>query len=538
MPVNKKPNQERDTAEQLKALGNEFYQKGRYEDAYKTYSDAIKKDPNNAVLYANRAATYAACDARKATEIDPTYAKAWARLGTAMHALSSWKRCIPVWERALACLPPDESMSATDRRLKVQLEEGLKKSQDAIDNVQAPPVVQLTTGPDDVDKVPWKRALVKEQQLLPLNKLSSSFAILNAYRDFSDGVEHMKQIQRNPSGGGFLWFGRTDAIASISNGILRDQRVFHVDSDDWFDKYNLQVEFEANEVKAWIGSGPKMVKEEAIKRLKREGWQSVRHALALTVRAWIMRAFMEKSAGNHIVGSDFYRHALDVLEWGRQTWPNVPKAERGVIFELSFVRTVKKLCLGAMHQRLCHRDADCVFTKEDLAELARELVFETDANPPVPGDPLDAGGYLSFWHHPKGEAFSILGWYHMEAAFRSDEDGDKYHHFTESASYYIQAAEMYPEDDEYYPYYLKIALEAYWLRGAPLRDSLALCKRIRIAIPKMLVFWEVSQMAEERDKSLKEALDWEVEQQRALVEDTKTLDSVVKIIDRVLRSPV
>jgi tetratricopeptide (TPR) repeat protein len=57
MPVNKKPNQERDTAEQLKALGNEFYQKGRYEDAYKTYSDAIKKDPNNAVLYANRAAT-------------------------------------------------------------------------------------------------------------------------------------------------------------------------------------------------------------------------------------------------------------------------------------------------------------------------------------------------------------------------------------------------------------------------------------------------------------------------------------------------
>lgn len=134
---------------------------------------------------------------------------------------------------------------------------------------------------------------------------------------------------------------------------------------------------------------------------------------------------------------------------------------------------------------------------------------------------------------------SILGWYHMEAAFRSDGDGDRYHHFTESASYYIQAAaEMYPEDDEYHPYYLKIALEAYWLRGAPLRDSLVLCKRIRIAIPKMLVFWEVSQMAERRDKSLKEALDWEVEQHRALVEDTKTLDSVVKVTNRVLRSPV
>ena len=68
----------------------------------------------------------------------------------------------------------------------------------------------------------------------------------------------MKQIQCTPSGGGLVkWFGRTDvrdpraeicqsanlflqAIASISNGILRDERVFHVDSDDWFKKYNLQ----------------------------------------------------------------------------------------------------------------------------------------------------------------------------------------------------------------------------------------------------------------------------------------------------------
>lgn len=49
-----------------------------------------------------------------------------------------------------------------------------------------------------------------------------------------------------------------------------------------------------------------------------------------------------------------------------------------------------------------------MFTKDDLAELARELTFETDANPPIPGEPLDSGGYLSFWHYPKGEAFSCV----------------------------------------------------------------------------------------------------------------------------------
>lgn len=58
-------------------------------------------------------------------------------------------------------------------------------------------------------------------------------------------------------------------------------------------------------------------------------------------------------------------------------------------------------------QRLAvDKDAVCDFTKEDLAELARQLVFETDAHPPIR---LEADGYgflLSFWMYPKGEALS------------------------------------------------------------------------------------------------------------------------------------
>jgi hypothetical protein len=30
------------------------------------------------------------------------------------------------------------------------------------------------------------------------------------------------------------------ALADISNGVLRDTRVFHVDSPDWMEKYNHQ----------------------------------------------------------------------------------------------------------------------------------------------------------------------------------------------------------------------------------------------------------------------------------------------------------
>lgn len=43
-------------AERLKALGNELYQSGEYEAARHKYTLAIEKDPENAVLYANRAA--------------------------------------------------------------------------------------------------------------------------------------------------------------------------------------------------------------------------------------------------------------------------------------------------------------------------------------------------------------------------------------------------------------------------------------------------------------------------------------------------
>ena len=116
----------------------------------------------------------------------------------------------------------------------------------------------------------------------------------------------------------------------------------------------------------------------------------------------------------------------------------------------------------------------------------------------------------------------------MQTAQQAGEADNKLHHFAESASYYIQAAEMFPEDDEYHPYFLKFALEAYWGGGvASRRECLVLCKRIRLSIPKMAVFWRTSQIAKIRDEHLAVALEWERKQQQALLEGTATLDSVI-----------
>ncbi|EDR15295.1 uncharacterized protein LACBIDRAFT_301385 [Laccaria bicolor S238N-H82] len=66
--------------------------------------------------------------------------------------------------------------------------------------------------------------------------------------------------------------------------------------------------------------------------------------------AWIVRAFIESSTGDRAVGSEFYRHIFEILEWGRRIWSDISKTDRGVVFELSFVRGVKRLYLTALHE--------------------------------------------------------------------------------------------------------------------------------------------------------------------------------------------
>ena len=77
-------------AEKLKAAGNAHMSGKKYDEAVKAYTDAIALDPTNAVYYSNRAAAYsskgehdsAVADAEKALEVDPSFVKAYHRLGS------------------------------------------------------------------------------------------------------------------------------------------------------------------------------------------------------------------------------------------------------------------------------------------------------------------------------------------------------------------------------------------------------------------------------------------------------------------------
>ena len=76
-------------AEKLKAKGNQFMSSKQYDAAISAYDEAIARDPTNAVYYSNRAAAYsskgshqdAVENAEKAIELDPSFSKAYHRLG-------------------------------------------------------------------------------------------------------------------------------------------------------------------------------------------------------------------------------------------------------------------------------------------------------------------------------------------------------------------------------------------------------------------------------------------------------------------------
>ena len=120
-------------------------------------------------------------------------------------------------------------------------------------------------------------------------------------------------VGRIPRCGPLTVNGTLQALQAIVGGLLRDQRVFHMDSKDWIDLLQLQgafsplvfpvlricityaadaltavpwaVEFELAAFGGWPTGGAETVKEESVKLLNEKGWKATRLALAATIRS-------------------------------------------------------------------------------------------------------------------------------------------------------------------------------------------------------------------------------------------------------------
>ncbi|KAJ7687386.1 hypothetical protein B0H17DRAFT_687044 [Mycena rosella] len=546
------------TVERLKAEGNVLHGQGSYQAAYQKYSEAIKEAPANvvlAILYANRAASCLAMkeyldafhDANTAAELDPTYAKAWARVGTAAHALEIWDVCRKAWTSALACLPTTD-LTPTQLVLKAQFKAGVKAADAGEVKSTAVAKSKFMHFAEDSNargNMPWDRALVLagQNQLARGELPSSGFVILNAHRDFIRGIKTMQQIKiKRKADGNLEVKAIPNALVDITNGLLRDSRVFHADSR-FFTQLESQLRFEAEFTGAWSSGGPKKVQKEVVARQRKEGWLPVRRALSVTVRAWMIRGFLDSQMGARTSGVEFYLRALDLLEWGRRTWPNVPAEDRGIIFEPSFVRGIRRLHLPAVMNLYLKQGAESGYTLENIAQMARDLIAETQASVRNPACLQDPGFFASFWIYPVAEGLSILGWYHMQLGLQHfDKTGDidlgeeAVVNFHQSSRYYIQAAGKYPEDDEERPHMLAVALEALWWGAAPLRVTLPLCRKIRAAMPKPVPIWEFSSKSlNKRNANCAEAVRFLDDCERQLADGTATLESALMPLDLMER---
>ena len=62
-----------------------------------------------------------------------------------------------------------------------------------------------------------------------------------------------------------------------------------------------------------------------------------------------MRAFIEDRARkNSEVALKFYGWVLDVLQWGRRVWKDIPKSDRGAVFEDTYLIGVRGLQIEAL----------------------------------------------------------------------------------------------------------------------------------------------------------------------------------------------
>ncbi|KAJ7081779.1 hypothetical protein B0H15DRAFT_952799 [Mycena belliarum] len=500
---------------ELKAQGNARFKAEEFSEAVKKYTAAIEaasleKDSSKelAVLYSNRAACWlsmkwfalgylhAVNDAKKATQLDPTYAKAFARLAAAQEELGH-PESKENWRRALNALP-ETNLTQAEQAQKLKYQADLASTgSGTLRFVNLPESkVRVAQGRG---RTPWERAAnmlprLRVERPVKSEHLFGSVRVIHAAYEFLiNGIGKMKQLRRDPTEG--HWRGIPFAIADLTNGVMLDARVMHLQASDFVSLFDKQVEMEVRELGAWVDTGPEIVVQEALSRQLDQGWEAARLAISLTIRVWIMRAVIEGALQQrHDVAIDIMKCAFEVLRSLRETWSHASTIDRGVVFEPTFLFGLQRLYIQSlMNSYILNPSPERLEQLNTESELLLREVDEALQQSPASRSE-DPGLISSYYIYPRGLAYSMKGFYCNAKAKSSLNDAREL--YRKAAVAYMRAADDFPEDDEQHPWFLNLALDnMFQSLASPLSEILDVMERIRLTTPKAKEIWEHSQLS-------------------------------------------
>eukprot|EP00898_Chlorokybus_atmophyticus_P002169 jgi/Chlat1/2953/Chrsp2S04687 len=116
-------------AQQEREKGNELFKDGKFADAVKAYTEALRRDPTDYRVYSNRAACYTKLmslndglkDAEKCIELAPDFVKGYSRKGHIQFFMKDYEKALETYQAGLKHDPNNE-----------ELKDGVARSMDAL----------------------------------------------------------------------------------------------------------------------------------------------------------------------------------------------------------------------------------------------------------------------------------------------------------------------------------------------------------------------------------------------------------------------
>ncbi|KAK7046028.1 hypothetical protein VNI00_007023 [Paramarasmius palmivorus] len=487
-------------AQKLKEEADALFRSQEFKAASKKYSEAIKLDEANPILFPNRSLCSfkskeylnAAADATMAVSLDPSYVKAHVRRAEASDALHRDYIGQMSWQAALNALPKD-NLTPSEKAAKEACERGYAESKRRGDEVRAQVKMEIES---TTEYPTWRRVFALSENLTsedidnnPHTSLSQSKIACDEYRRATEALEHI--FHKFP--GRDSYTHGAGPIDSLANVILHDTRIPYDWDDTWLPKIYVVLQAQNENADAWkdlqFDDG---FRELVMKRHREKGWDATQTALVITVQCWIVHARMIEGVGVKRV--NYFHSALQTLHWARKELMPHGYSDKcsccDRVFRPTYLLWVQKSYLDSMMECLeCSKAGDKKPQYlEELRSEAENLIFTVDAMPRED----DAVMAVTYQDMPRGMAYAALGVYYSEKAYLAEPpvplpEFDEL--LKKSIGSYLLAGLCFPVGDEYRARYLNRALEGMIFSETAVSMLMDTLKHLEKAIEEMKPIW-------------------------------------------------